>query len=199
MQLIQSSKQRYANPGKIPFTILLLVAIFIMGLTGCSTASMKPIRTETDVNLTRFMGDWYVIACIPTFIETEATNAVESYELTDPRTVATTFRFNKGSFDGPLKVYRPTGFVREDPSNAVWGMQFIWPIKAEYRIVYVDADYQFTIIGRSKRDYVWIMAREPIISEEDYRALIEIVETEGYDLTQIRRIPQQALSERGQG
>ena len=47
------------------------------------------------------MGDWYVIANIPTFIEKDAYNAIESYRLDDDGTVATTFRFNKGSLDGP--------------------------------------------------------------------------------------------------
>ena len=33
-------------------------------------------------------------------------------------------------------------------------MQFVWPIKAEYLIVYLDEDYSKTVIGRSKRDFV---------------------------------------------
>lgn len=68
-------------------------------------------------------------------------------------------------------------------------MQFVWPIKAEYRILFVDEDYATTIIGRSKRDYVWIMARSPDISESDYRTLVSIIEAEGYDVEKLRRVP----------
>jgi apolipoprotein D and lipocalin family protein len=64
---------------------------------------MKPIHTVDYVDLNRFMGEWYVIASIPTFIEKNAFNAIESYQLESDGTVATTFRFNKGSLDGPLK------------------------------------------------------------------------------------------------
>lgn len=46
-------------------------------------------------------------------------------------------------------------------SNAVWDMQFFWPIRAEYRIIYLADDYSRTIIGRTKRDHLWIMARTP--------------------------------------
>jgi apolipoprotein D and lipocalin family protein len=155
-------------------------------MSGCQ--SPHPIRTESSVDINRFMGDWYVIACIPTFIETEAYNAVESYEWAGGNRVETTFTFNKGALDGPQKTYTPTGFVSEE-SNAVWGMRFIWPIKAEYRIVYVDEAYSQTIIGRTKRDYVWLMARTPDMPEADYQDLLTIVEQEGYDLSQIRRIP----------
>ncbi|MEX0324826.1 MAG: lipocalin family protein [Puniceicoccaceae bacterium] len=155
-------------------------------MTGCQ--SPAPIRTEASVDLNRFMGDWYVIACIPTFIETEAYNAVETYARGEGNRIDTTFTFNKGGFDGPLKEYNPTGFVSEE-SDALWGMQFIWPIKAEYRIVYLDDNYTQTIIGRSKRDYVWIMARTPEIPEADYQKLLDIVAAEGYDLSQIRKVP----------
>jgi apolipoprotein D and lipocalin family protein len=171
--------------------LLILTCLIIM--TGCqSSSSLGPIRTEESVDLQRFMGDWYVIANIPTFIETEAYNAIESYALEDDgRRVDTTFTFNKGGFDGPLKTYNPKGFVREGTGNAVWGMRFIWPIKAEYRIVYVDGDYSQTIIGRTKRDYVWIMARTPVISDADYAKLLAIVEEAGYNMEDVRKVPQE--------
>ena len=162
-------------------------------LSACQ--SLPPIRTEASLDLARFMGDWYVIAAIPTFLEKEAYNPLEQYRLDEDGNVATTFTFNKGGFDGPLKTYEPLGFV-SDESNAIWGMRFIWPFRAEYRVVYVDPAYSVTIIGRRKRDYVWIMAREPEISEHNYDELVTIVEEEGYDLSKLRRMPQQPLSER---
>src|SRR5690606_8585824 len=118
-----------------------------------------------------FMGDWFVIANIPTFLEKGAHNAVESYRLDSDGTIDTTYTFNKNSFDGPRKTYHPRGFVVDRESNAVWGMQFVWPIKADYRIVHLNDDYTQTIIGREARDYVWIMARTPVIPEADYSAL----------------------------
>ena len=136
------------------------------------------------------MGDWYVIANIPTFIEKDAYNAIESYRLDDDGTVATTFRFNKGSLDGPLKEYHPRGFIRDKKSNAVWGMQFIWPFKAEYRIIFLSDDYSRTVIGRSKRDYVWIMAREPAIPDEEYDAILGFLQEQGYDIKKLQKVPQ---------
>ena len=166
-----------------------LIACGLLGsLLGCS--SPPPIQTASQVNLERFMGDWYVIANIPTFIETEAFNAVESYRLNDDGTIATTFTFRQGGFEGEQKIYRPTGFVVDRESNAVWDMQFLWPFKADYRIVFVNPDYSQTIIGRLKRDYVWIMARTPLLPEEDYQHLLKIIAAQGYDLSKIQRVPQ---------
>ncbi len=171
---------------KIYRAILIILTLIL--ISGCQT--LKPIHTVEYVDLNRFMGNWYVIANIPTFIEKDAYNAIESYRLDDDGTVATTFSYNKGSLDGPLKEYHPRGFIRDKKSNAVWGMQFVWPFKAEYRIIFLSDDYSKTVIGRSKRDYVWIMAREPAIPDEEYDAILGFLQEQGYDITKLQKVPQ---------
>jgi apolipoprotein D and lipocalin family protein len=158
-------------------------------LAGCQ-ASPPPLETVDSVDLERFMGDWYVIANIPTFAEKGAHNAVESYRLDDDGTIATTFTFRKDAFDGPEKQYNPRGYVRDTRSNAEWGMQFIWPFRGDYRIIYLEDDYSATIIGRNKRDYVWLMAREPQMSEEDYANAVQLIVDAGYDVSDLQRVPQ---------
>jgi apolipoprotein D and lipocalin family protein len=173
-----------------PIRKMLLTIGVVSLLSACRTAH-PPLATEARVDLDRFMGDWYVIANIPTSLERGAHNAVESYRLDADGTIATTFTFRDGAFDAEVKRYCPRGFVRDDPSKAVWHMQFIWPIKADYRIVHVSPDYQSTIIGREKRDYVWIMARSSQIGEAELQALTDRVAREGYDITRLERVPQQ--------
>ena len=160
-------------------------------LAGCAgTGSREPINTVDYVDLPRFMGDWYVIANIPTFVEKGAHNAVESYRLDDDGTIDTTFTFREDSFDGKQKTYNPRGFVYDTESNAIWGMQFVWPFKGDYRIVYLDEEYTQTAIGRNKRDYVWIMARTPSIPDADYRRIVAYLGEQGYDTSRIEKVPQ---------
>ncbi|MGI9262166.1 MAG: lipocalin family protein [Woeseiaceae bacterium] len=156
---------------------------------GCA-AKGPEMKTVDQVDLERFMGAWYVIANIPTFLEKDAYNPVETYSLNEDGTIATNFSFRKGGFDGKAKEYNPKGFVIDKESNALWGMRFVWPIKADYRIVYLDDDYTLTVIGRQSRDYVWIMARTPSISDEDYDRLVQFVESLGYDIDKLQRAPQ---------
>ncbi len=168
---------------------LLLMTILASILSACATNQLAPIATVSRVDLPKFMGSWYVIAAIPTAIETESYNAVESYQLDKDGSIATTFTYNKGSLDGKLKIYNPRGFVIENSGNALWGMQFIWPIKAEYRIAYLNEDYTQTIIARNARDYVWIMARTPTITDVEYDKLTKLVAQYGYDLSKLRKVP----------
>ena len=109
-------------------------------MSGCATEP-EELATVDYVDLERFMGDWYVIANIPTFIEKGAHNAVENYTMNEDGSIATRFTFLKDGFDGKEKEYNPKGFVTDTDSNAVWGMRFIWPIKADYRVIYLDDDY----------------------------------------------------------
>ena len=159
-------------------------------LAGCQSTPLPPLAQESSVDLERFMGDWYVIASIPTWIERDAYNAIESYRIAPDGSIETTFTFRQGGFDGKPRNYTPRGFVVDRESNAVWGMQFVWPIKADYRIAYLSADYGQTVIARTSRDYVWIMARTPEIPDADYRRLVRFVADQGYDVSQLRKVPQ---------
>jgi len=170
-------------------TKLLFITLAAIILGGCA-AKGPEMKTVDYVDIDRFMGPWYVIANIPTFLEKGAHNAVETYSLNDDGTIATKFTFRKGGFDGKHKEYNPKGFILDEASNARWGMRFVWPIKADYRIVYLDDDYTQTIIGRQNRDFVWIMARTPVISNQDYDQLVSLVESLGYDTSDLQRVPQ---------
>jgi len=169
---------------------LALAALAVIALSACA-AKGPEMKTVDYVDLDRFMGSWFVIANIPTFLEKEAYNAVETYSLNPDGTIATTFTFRKGGFDGKEKQYSPKGFITDSTTNALWGMRFIWPIKADYRIVYLDENYQTTIVGRQDRDFVWLMSRSPSISEEEYERLVAFIKSIGYDTSKLKRVPQQ--------
>lgn len=168
--------------------VSLLSATLLLG--ACASTADRPLPPHPVVELPRFMGPWYVIANIPTFIEKDAWNAIESYAVAPDGTIATTFTFHKGGFEGPLKTHTPRGFVRPGTGNAIWGMRFIWPIKAEYIIAWVDDAYTETIIARSARDYVWIMSRSPTLTPERYAALVQRVRDLGYDVSKLNKVPQ---------
>lgn len=173
----------YSKPMKVCSAIC---AAFL--LSACSPT--MELKTVDYVDLPRFMGDWYVIANIPTRLERGAHNAVESYRLDDDGSIATTFTFHAGGFDGEEKRYTPRGFVQNRQNNAEWGMRFVWPIKADYRIVYLDEEYTVTIIGRNKRDYVWLMARQPKLPEAQYDDMLDLIAAMGYDRGEVQKVPQ---------
>ena len=89
-----------------------------------------------------------------------------------------------------------------DHMNRSWHRLDPWPdavpgltrLKAEYVIVDLAPDYSRTIIGRSKRDYVWLMARTPRLSDAELQAAIAAIAAMGYDTSKLRMVPQSAAT-----
>lgn len=173
------------------YLLTLAFALFlILTMSGCAS-SHPPLPTPESVDLERFMGAWFVHGYTPILVDKEAHNAVEHYYLNKKREVETTYQFRDGAFDGEVKTFTPKGFPQEDdPSDARWKMQFIWPFKADYVILYVSDDYRSTIIAHPNRKYAWIMDRSNEMDKSTYRALLKRLEAVDYDTTIIQRLPQ---------
>ena len=172
------------------FSIILLSIAFVNCNDGFDIEGTKIMKTVDYVDLEKYMGDWYVIANIPTFIEKNATNAIESYKLSSDGIIHTTFSFYKGSPEGEKKIYRPKGFVFNTETNAEWRMQFLWPFKMPFLIIDLDDDYSYTVIGIPSRKHVWIMSRDPIMNDETYEGILSRLSYVGYDTSMIQRIVQ---------
>ena len=168
---------------------LLACGLMLAG-SSAQADDLPAITPVPNVDLPRFMGDWYVIATIPSWFEKDAWNPMETYRLEPDGRIDTLYRYRKGGFDGARKEIASTGFVTPGTGNAVWGVQLLWPMKAQYLITYVNDDYTQTIIARDKRDYVWVMARTPTIPQADYDALVERVRDLRYPMDRLRKVPQ---------
>jgi apolipoprotein D and lipocalin family protein len=173
-----------------------LSGIAAFGLAACSGMPLEPLPRAESLDLSKFMGQWYVIAQIAPSSVGDSYNGEEQYALNADDEIDTLYSYRKGGFDGKLKKSNTTGFVVDGTGNAEWGMQIFWPLKLEYVVSYVDADYQTTIIARSKRDYVWLMSRTPQINDVQYAEMVERIKSLGYDTLNLRKEPQQTLSDR---
>ena len=161
-----------------------------MFMAGCASYP-EPLPRAEYVDIERFMGSWYVVGYTPTFMDRGAHNGVEHYYLdSSSGKILTTYQFRKGSFDGELKTLKPTGFIHDKETNAEWRMQFFWPIKADYVVMYLSEDYQQTIIAHPNRRYAWIMQRTPDMDNSSYEELLAKLENAGYDRSIIQRQPQ---------
>jgi apolipoprotein D and lipocalin family protein len=173
-----------------PSTLICLCLVF--GLAGCRPAmAEKPIKPVTDVDLSRYMGRWYVIASIPTRFERNAYDAVETYRREPDGDIDTSFRFRRGGFEGPAKTIHSTATVVPGTGNGEWKVHLFRVLRLQYIVGWLAPDYSQVIVARDARDYVWLMARTPQVSANDYRAMLARVRAMGYDLRKLRKVPQQ--------
>lgn len=168
-------------------------AIYISSLISiaCTTTKeLPPLDKVSSVDLKRFMGDWYVIANIPTFVEKGAHNAIEHYDLNDDGSIAITFTYHKDAFDGPLKTYTMTGTPVDGTNNAEWKVSPFWPLKFPYYTVELDPDYQWVVVATPNRGYLWIMARQPQMDEALFQSIKDRMVARGFKASEIQIVPQ---------
>ncbi len=184
-----------ASPGSRLGRDLWAALLSLPALVGCATTSTPPLEAlDREIDLERFMGDWYVMGFIPIelpfFSEAAAHNAVESYRDAGGGVIETTYTFRNGAFEGPERRFTPTAFIHDMRTRAEWRMQFVWPIKAAYLIAALDADYETAVIGVPDRSNVWLLARDWQLSDADYATLLQTASSLGYDASDIQRVPQ---------
>jgi len=164
---------------------------------------LPPLQPVTNCQTSRFMGTWFVIGVKPTVFEKTCSNAVEKYTLllgddgkgNGSHDIDIDFQYNsKEPITSALKSLPQKGWVQGPDKNnsGTWKVSPFWPIKMPYLILEVDEqNYSYTVIGYPSRDYCWIMARHPIMSDDTYNLLIDrLVSKHQYNLDGLRRVPQ---------
>ncbi|MCE3259515.1 MAG: bacterial lipocalin [Bacteroidetes bacterium] len=152
--------------------------------------------TVTLVDLEKYSGKWYVIACIPTSVDKHWNYMTETYTVTKKRNIAIFTTYIKASDPDKKKAkpkekhLRSKGFPQKGTNNFKWKVQFFWPFKVDYLIEEVPTDYSYTVVGHPEKKFLYIMAREKTISDELYKQLTTRYKDRGYDMSKLIRVPQ---------
>ena len=171
--------------------ICFSIGLIILALVGCTSKGIK-MNTVQNVNLDKFMGDWYVLAGRFTFLEVDVHNGIERYTWNqDKARIDVDFIYNKGSFAGPKKSIPQKAWVFDQVTKAHWKISPFWPPKFDYLIVDLDENYRWTAIGVPSQKYLWIMARDWQNPEATIQEAIRSLKAKGYDSNNLVRVPHQ--------
>lgn len=169
----------------LAFSLAVLLGGCATGTTGIEPRGVAGQGLPLD--LSRYMGDWYVIAHIPLSAEEDAWEALESYALRDDGTIDVRFRFCEGSFEGPVREITMGAWVHDERTNAEWRVRPFWPLALRYQILEVDPAFTTTVVASG--DHAWIMARGPRMPEPELEAVTGRLAEAGYDTSRLRRVP----------
>lgn len=148
-------------------------------------------KTVEYVDMKQFMGKWYVIAGRLTFMENGAHNAVEEYSWNEKKErIDINFYFNKDSFDGDIKKIPQKAWIQNNTTNAYWKVSPFWPLKFDYLVIALANDYSWVVIGVPSQKYIWIMAKDPEMSDAELSKVLNEVKKVGYKTENVKRVPQ---------
>lgn len=158
---------------------------------GCASTphAGDTLKTAERVNLEHFMGRWYVVSSIPNSGEQGRVGPYVEYALRPDHRIDQTYYFYQKDFDHPQEKKQDVATVVDSQSNAIWKTRFGQELSADFRILYVDPEYRYAVIGRPSRDYAWILARDKYIGDDDYQQLISVLTEQGFDGTRMLKIP----------
>jgi apolipoprotein D and lipocalin family protein len=159
----------------------VIVASLFGGLfVGCATKPSVDLTPVTDVQLSRYLGTWYEIARFDHWFERDMTHAKASYEMRDDGHINVSNTVLKNG-----KKKTATAIAKTTATPGLLRVSFFRPFYGDYRILWLDNDYRYALIGGDDADYLWILAREPKISESMREALLNEAKHRGYDTTRL--------------
>ena len=174
--------------------------------TSTETLSIKPnaiihkaasVPTTVDsVDLKKYAGTWYEIGRLPMYFQRNcASDVTATYiEKTDGSgiKVINQCKAQDGSAITAEGLAKPV-----DASGSKLKVTFLpswirWlPVgRADYWILARDADYKTALVGTPDKDYLWLLARSPNVSQETYAKYRQIAQKQGYDLKEFKLTPQ---------
>jgi len=167
---------------------LLLVGVLALPLS--AMAKQPPMQTVANVDIPRYMGDWYVIAHLPIFLEKGKVGTIDRYVLRPDGKIDNAFLFRKGSLDAPLQDWKAIAWVHDKNTKAEWRVRFIWPFSAKYLVIDLDKNYQWAVVGHPKRKLGWVLSRTPTMDDETYEHTLKSLAAQGYDTAKFVKVPQ---------
>lgn len=132
------------------------------------------------VDLKKYMGKWFEIARIKNEFEPNMKKVTAQYNLNEDDTIQV---INSGYIDDTLKEI--IGTAKTTNENNLLLISFRHPIYSQYKILFVDDDYQYALVGGSSENYLWVLSRTPNLDKAILDKMINIAKEEKYNINKI--------------
>lgn len=182
-----------------PLTVVLAGA-FAGGLCGPGpvraaepAATPAPLEPVAALDLPRYMGRWYELARYPNRFQQQCAGAATAdYALLPKGSVQVVNRCPKpgGTVDeaiGEARRVGPEGSATLQVRFAPAWLSFLPQVWGNYWVVELDAAYQLAVVSEPKREYLWVLSRQPALPAEQWAALTARLQALGFEPARLIR------------
>ena len=173
----------------------LALGLAALSLPARAAGDQQPLQIIERLDLQRYLGTWHEIARTPNWFQQRcAGESRAEYSLNPAGTlrVVNRCRLGDGSTNEAVGAARRVGgadsaqlLVRFAPAWLSW-LPMVW---GDYWVIDLDPDYQLVAVSEPKREYLWVLARQPRVDEQAYQALLQRLQRQGFDLSKLQRSP----------
>lgn len=151
----------------------------------------KSVGTPTTVDkvdLERYAGKWYEIGRLPMYFQRNCAQDVTATYTAKTDTAGIIVTNQCTDTDGAVMIAEGLAKPADDTGSKLkvtflpsW-IRWLPVGRADYWILARDADYQTALVGTPDKDYLWLLARTPNITQPTYAKYRQIAQQQGYDL-----------------
>lgn len=128
------------------------------------------------IDLGKYLGRWYEIARFDHVFERDMQMVTAEYKLLPNGQIQV---INSGYKDGKFK--ETIGKAKTTDTSGLLRVSFFLNFYSDYRVLMIDKDYQYVLVGGNSPKYLWILSRTPQLSPEILQNIIDVAEDKGYD------------------
>ncbi|WP_416137886.1 lipocalin family protein [Halomonas sp. HK25] len=172
-------------PSSSPLALLGATALLLAGCTGIP----KGTEPVTGFALDRYLGQWYEIARLDHSFERGLDCVTADYSLRDDGGVRVLNRGVKLA-EGEANEAEGRAYFIGDEDVGRLKVSFFGPFYGGYNVLALDDDYQWSLVAGPDRDYLWILARSPILPDDTYRDLVERAERMAFPVEELIEVDQ---------
>ena len=158
----------------------MMLAALAAAVAGCVSGPKVDNAPVVALDLNRYLGEWYEIARFDHSFERGIERAKAVYTLNEDGTIKVV---NSGIKDGKPK--KAVGKGKRTNTPALLRVSFFGPFYADYRVMMIDADYTYALVGSGGADYLWILSRTPTLADDAKSALLVEARRRGYDTSKL--------------
>lgn len=161
---------------------LLIVAFTTLFFASCTT-KQSDLKTVQNVDLQRYLGDWYEIARFEHSFQKDCKNVKANYSLREDKKIQVINSCTKIATNEYSEAKAVAYSV--DETNSKLKVSFFRPFYGDYWILDLDKDYKYVIVGSSTKDYLWILSREKVMNKELLDKLVAKIVAMGFDKSKL--------------
>lgn len=168
-------------------------SVLVIGLLGTTGLHAQALQTVSGLDVPRYMGVWYEIAKFPNWFQRKCvgdTSAQYSVLAPGRLRVVNRCRLADGQFDQAVGEARQIGGdasprlqVRFAPAWLSW-VPLVW---GDYWVIDLEDDYQMVAVSEPRREYLWVLARNPEVDPQRYARLVQRLRAQGLDTDRLEK------------
>ena len=161
----------------------LTAFLALLPLVGCATRAPSGVAVVPAFDPERYLGTWYEMARLDHRFERGMSEVTAVYTANPDGSLGVVNRAWNGTRWKSVTGRATFQKERTVPSLSV---TFFWPFSGGYHVIALDqADYRWAMVCGPDRDYLWILARTPVLDPSLRDTLVLQAKNAGFPVTDL--------------